>query len=105
MKAVFVVLLMIAGASDAARPPGRAAIPAGAVWQNYNPRRAASGVPVDPIIEEPLRPLFPVTTPIPTDAAPRCGPMGFPAALIMAMFFCACPPRHTRRRQEVASQK
>ncbi|UCC31199.1 MAG: hypothetical protein JSU86_02765 [Phycisphaerales bacterium] len=52
--------------------------------------------PVDPVIEEPLRPLYPAGGAFPSDGTPRCGSMG-PLALLLVLLFI-CPVRFLRLR-------
>ncbi len=44
-------------------------------------------LPVDPVIEEPLRPLYPPGGAFPSDATPRCGSMSLaiPAFMLLCM--------------------
>ena len=42
--------------------------------------------PVDPVIEEPLRPLYPAGGVLPPGGTPRCGSMG-PLAILLVLLF------------------
>lgn len=42
--------------------------------------------PADPVMEEPLRPLYPAGAALPPDGTPRCGSMGALAPLLVLLF-------------------